>query len=158
MNPLKIKSNLTSIVLLSFALTLGTPVHASIYKWTDEGGEVHYSQTPPPGVPATTVEIQDTHPSSSALKEKTEIQNLQNKQQATEQVKKMEQEKSQALEKIAEEKAQNCQTAKDNLTEFNEHVRMRLTDPTTNKTVMLTPEQRDEEIAKIQTIIDENCN
>lgn len=147
-----------AIPLFIVTLSLGTPLHATVYKWTDDNNEVHYSQTPPPGIPATTIDVQDTPPSSSALEEKAKVQNLQNKQQATEQVKKKEQEKSQVLESIANDKAHNCQAAKDYMTQLKQHVRIRLTDPKTNKTVMLTPEQRDEEISKTQEVIKENCN
>ncbi len=56
---------MTKLLLLLFAITVAPASHvyaASVYKWTDKEGQVHYTRTPPPKsmtsdkVPATKVE------------------------------------------------------------------------------------------------------
>jgi hypothetical protein len=44
---------LQTAALIIATLLLQAPVFAQIYKWTDDSGEVHYTQTPPPGGVAT---------------------------------------------------------------------------------------------------------
>lgn len=40
--------NMKISLLTLFLLFLGLPVQAGIYKWVDENGKMHYTQTPPP--------------------------------------------------------------------------------------------------------------
>jgi hypothetical protein len=45
-------------VMLAFMLCLSFAASAQVYRWVDDEGRVHYSnETPPPGVRATTVNI-----------------------------------------------------------------------------------------------------
>ena len=46
------------VVLLLFVVPCG--VYAQIYKWTDKNGQAHYSQTPPPGQSAGTVDLRES--------------------------------------------------------------------------------------------------
>jgi len=39
--------SLTSLLAVSFSMTLSMNTHAEIYKWKDANGQVHYSATPP---------------------------------------------------------------------------------------------------------------
>jgi len=40
--------NIKIPLLTLFLLSLVLPAHAGIYKWVDENGKIHYTQTPPP--------------------------------------------------------------------------------------------------------------
>ena len=46
------------VALLLFVAPIGA--FAQIYKWTDKNGQVHYSQTPPPGQAAGAVEFRES--------------------------------------------------------------------------------------------------
>ena len=46
------------LVLLVFAVPCGA--YAQVYKWTDKSGQVHYSQTPPTGQAAGTVDLRES--------------------------------------------------------------------------------------------------
>jgi hypothetical protein len=39
----------TIVSIVAWLLLVGAPVEAQIYKWVDEKGTVHFSQSPPPG-------------------------------------------------------------------------------------------------------------
>lgn len=59
--------SLTRIIALFFAgfLLAGTAQAASLYKWTDAEGNVHYSQTPPEGQQADRMKVEDSAPPAS---------------------------------------------------------------------------------------------
>lgn len=42
------RRNICCISVMLFSLLAWSTANAKLYKWTDENGEVHYSQTPPP--------------------------------------------------------------------------------------------------------------
>ena len=46
------------VALLLFVAPIGA--FAQIYKWTDKNGQLHYSQTPPPGQAAGAVEFRES--------------------------------------------------------------------------------------------------
>lgn len=46
------------VALLLFVAPIGA--FAQIYKWTDKNGQVHYSQTPPPGQAAGAVDFRES--------------------------------------------------------------------------------------------------
>lgn len=46
------------VALLLFVAPIGA--FAQIYKWTDKNGQVHYSQTPPPGQAADAVDFRES--------------------------------------------------------------------------------------------------
>jgi len=56
-----------AIVLLCLCLPIA--VNAQIYKWVDASGQTHYSQTPPPGKEAKTINIRKENTDSHAAKE-----------------------------------------------------------------------------------------
>ena len=51
-----LQGSTAALCLLIFAIA-STPAKAEVYKWTDENGVTHFSQTPPP--PGQDAEIQD---------------------------------------------------------------------------------------------------
>ena len=70
MENLKNRTHSRGAMMLSLGLLLmlvAQPSQAEFYKWTDESGQVHYTQTPPPEQSAEKIRI-DTHtPTSSAI-------------------------------------------------------------------------------------------
>lgn len=49
--------NVRHLTILAVGLTLTTTLHAGFYKWTDDKGEVHYSETKPEGRSAKSVDV-----------------------------------------------------------------------------------------------------
>jgi hypothetical protein len=61
------------IVMLAFLLCTAFPASAQVYRWVDETGRVTYSnEPPPPGVKATTVNI-DAQPGPPSLPTATDL-------------------------------------------------------------------------------------
>lgn len=56
------------VVMLVCTLAGAAPVFGQIYKWVDENGTVHFSDTPPSTPPAGRVEMRDTKPPPPVLK------------------------------------------------------------------------------------------
>jgi hypothetical protein len=53
-----------SLLLFSVCLIFATSLHAGFYKWTDEKGQVHFSDRPVSGS-STEVKIRQTHPNGA---------------------------------------------------------------------------------------------
>jgi len=49
-----------AFILLSALFLMGTAQAAALYKWTDEQGNVHYSQSPPQNQKADRMQVKDT--------------------------------------------------------------------------------------------------
>ena len=59
-----------SLAILVFASASSL---AGVYKWVDESGNMHYTQTPPPAKSKVKVEEIDVHKISSPIKKKEEV-------------------------------------------------------------------------------------
>lgn len=140
------------IIIISFLFI--TNVHAVMYKWVDEEGNTHYSQTPP----NTDVEVEtikpppkvDTEAASKVLEEQNKkATDLRDKRLAeAEEQKKVEQEK--------DEKEKQCQQAKARLASYQ---RPRVNQENSDGTIRtLSEEERQAEIKKSKDYIDKVCN
>lgn len=130
---------------------------SSAYQWTDSDGQVHFSQTPPPGVEAKEVPLVKSPPPPppSATDEKIH----QEAQSISEQIEEEKVKTQTAAEdkKRLEQYAVNCQRAKKYLAELNSKVRIRLTDLQGNMKI-LTPAEKQQEIDSTNKAIDFYCN
>ena len=107
------------LFLISFLFIFASSASASIYKWVDEKGVTHYSESPPPGKEARTINLQPPPP-----KEVTEqaIQELQEQELESEK-RDTERQEAKQKKKAAEESArvealnrqQRCIRARENL-------------------------------------------
>lgn len=50
-------STMKTVILLILMFTIAGPVSAEIYKWTDENGQVHYSDNKPKNQEVTEIEV-----------------------------------------------------------------------------------------------------
>jgi len=68
------KSFITTLLML-FALSLPQQLSAELYKWTDELGRIHFTDTPPEGAKAKSIDIGPLNtynsPSESSIKRHT---------------------------------------------------------------------------------------
>ncbi len=145
---------LTSTLLLLLCLT-SSIASANAYRWTDENGQVIYSQQPPPNQNATQIKAPPP-PASSAQTEQTSAQKLIDTEKAAEE-KAKEQEQAAAIDNItAEEKQVNCLRARQRLTNLQLRNRIKMIGPDGQAT-MLSEQQKLEEINETKEAIKAYC-
>lgn len=124
-----------------------------VYKWTDEDGEVHYSQTPPAGADTTTIELAPPPASAGQPDEKLEkrLENFEQRRQARK-TSKLERAETKKTNKI---RAENCTRARDNLATLESHGQISLQEGDSYR--KLTEEERQAKIGEAQGHIKEFC-
>ena len=139
-------------MLTGLTLLMSTNLLAGTYKWTDEKGNVHYSQRPPPGTeyekmkidkppqPGTTTPTPSSSPSSSGASSSAD--DAGSKAVADEVA------KNEAFLK------KNCAAAKNNLNVYQVHSRIKGTD---GKIRVITQKEREEKIQAAKDAIREYC-
>lgn len=132
------------LFFITLALLLGQPVHAGkLYKWVDETGHVHYSQTPPTRGNATEVQIP-----KSALTPATADNTAAEPGQA-------EAAAADPLEQMREARLKNCEIARQNLSTYQTSQQIQQADGTV---ITLDDATRAAKIAEAQAYIAEFCN
>jgi hypothetical protein len=133
---------------------LSTAASAEIYKWTDEDGNVHFSEKKPADAEAETVQIRYTEPSAEAQEKLQET--IEQDQKAAEE--RLKAEEDQALEErnLAVQQ-RNCEKARAHLAELQRVVRLFHTDDEGNR-VRVGEEERQADIEKMEQVIAEKCS
>ena len=148
-------------LVLALLLLLGPlPLAAEqFYKWTDESGNTHYSQNPPPGVEAQTLDIrtrspgprrqanQGDNPQSNAQDDRDDGQ------QSTESE---EGEARPDREAVAEARRRNCERAKEALETLANNARVQVRDDDGQRRY-LSPEEKESQRKRYAKMRDENC-
>lgn len=151
---------LQTAILIIATLLLQSPVFAQIYKWTDDSGEVHYTQTPPPGGVATEKIEGAPGPAESPQTIHEEQQKLQQQLEAMEE-RRAERENKEALEeqgkKLDEIYEKNCITARNNLGKLQQGGIKRYLTPE-GEVIRLTNEERERRLAEAQQQVEKYCN
>ena len=141
-----------SLLLLSLLFVTGS-ASAEMYKWVDEEGNTHYTQSPPPGdIQAETIAPPPEVDTKQAVKQMQEMQEQSDdyekqKQETAEEQRKKEEE--------IERKKSNCELARKRLASYTEP-RVKFVQPDGTR-VRATEEERQEQIKKSQEMIDEFC-
>ncbi|MGD2137501.1 MAG: DUF4124 domain-containing protein [Gammaproteobacteria bacterium] len=152
-----LRNMLPAVGLLGAALAL-LPFQAGgeIYKWTDEAGEVHYSQTPPPA--GVTTERIEGAPPPAEDPEKI-LQHLEERLEEYDDRRAMEDE-DYALQKKRRETLEivreNCKTARRNLAALQQGGEKRYLLPN-GEVRYLTEEDRAKRIEEAESQIKEYC-
>jgi hypothetical protein len=142
--------------LLVFATASPAADTQDIFKWTDDQGEVHYTQFPPPGRKAE--KLREAPPPAQS----PEIQ--QNDLQK--QVDTMEQQNEEQLQGAKDAKQwadiqkirrSNCETAHKNLVNLQRGGNVRYMGPN-GEVIRLTEEERQKRLDETNKQIEENCN
>lgn len=154
--PLVSSRRLRTACLIITTLLLHSTVFADIYKWTDDSGEVHYTQMRPPnGVAAQ--EIQGAPPPAES--EETIRHNQQRLQQQLDAIEERRTEQE-AIEKQSREIAKidekNCITAQGNLAKLQQGGIKRYLTPE-GEVIRLTEEDRQQRISEAQQQVDKYC-
>lgn len=138
---------MTTLAIIGL-VTLGTVQAATLYKWTDEEGNVHYSQTRPEGHEADRMEIRDEATPSAETKTTPSAEPSEQGEEA------IPQGAGQDAERVRV-RQQNCEVARKNMEIYKTYRRVRQADGTT---VVLSDEMRAAKIDEAQKMIDELCN
>lgn len=127
---------------------------AETYKWVDEDGTVHYTQTPPP----PDIQAETIKPPPDVNIEKAR-EDLQRQQELVDKIReqRLEQEKNEQLaQKERQQREENCKMARERLNSYTQP-RVRYTDDQGNRQYF-TEEERQEQIQKSKDMIEEFCN
>ncbi len=136
----------TLLALGLLGLTLTLPAQAvSLYKWVDENGRVHYSQTPPDTSAAQSEQMQlkdsdpyQSKPEGEAAEEDKNAPSVTNE-----------------AAQVVERRKKNCEIAKQNMETFRNSEKIQQPDGTV---VTLSPEMRDAKMKEAQAMINAYCN
>jgi hypothetical protein len=140
---------LAILITLTSAMALTGTASAAMYKWVDEEGNIHYSQTPPAGKETETIAPPPrvTAPAGQQQKAEEEGESPAAAQPQSD--------KSETLdEHQAEINRKNCETATKNLAIYQNSKRIRTPE---GKVMRLSEEMRQQKIEETQKAIDKYC-
>ena len=144
-------------VLLAFAASSAVAENQNMYKWTDDQGEVHYSQFPPSGGKAEKMQAPRPVPAAAADSAESDLQT---------QIKAMDKENEEQLQgakdaesraKIQKIRRENCETANKNLTNLQRGGNVRYVGAN-GEVIRLSEEERQKRIEEANAQIKENCS
>ncbi len=144
-----------ALLIVAVVNAIGSTVSAAaeIYKWRDESGKVHYSNTPPPGGEAEV--IQQTPPPKDAGKPN---ERLQKEIKAFDERYKKRKEAEDASHTAKQDQAirmHNCSTARQNLTNLENRGRAMVKEGDTY--TRLSEDERQKRISEAKKRMEENC-
>tara|TARA_B100001123_G_C14908137_1_gene866645 strand:- start:195 stop:677 length:483 start_codon:yes stop_codon:yes gene_type:complete len=145
------------LVLFAFFAFSGPECHATIYKWTDENGKVHYSDQPPAAVKAEEMDV-DSEPSATT-NGLTDEQRQQKQKRLLDAFAKERADKKAAEEKVskaAEERKIWCARAREELRQLKEATYLYDYDQT-GEMVIYSKEAREKATQEQAARIDKNC-
>lgn len=143
------------ICLALFTVMLSFSVSAEIFKWVDENGQTHYSQTPPASGQAVTVDVPPPPPIDPEQASE-EIDALIEQQQEAEEAEQLAQQKREEEARQQAVREENCRIARQNLTSYQNNPGRRVVDAEGNVTRMIE-EERQQKIQEFQQQVDEFC-
>jgi len=143
------------VCLALFTVMLSFSVSAEIFKWVDENGQTHYSQTPPASGQAVTVDVPPPPPIDPE-QARDEIETLIEQQQEAEKTEQLEQQKREEEAQQQAFRDENCRIAQENLTTYQNNPGRRVVDAEGNVTRMVE-EDRQQKMQEFQQQIDEFC-
>lgn len=139
------------IVTTSLALVLSsTAMAGQIYKWVDAQGVTHFSEQPPQGQQANTVNTATPPPPTPEPKPAPTFKDIADPQQAAADAK--------VKKEVAEQEAQRlkyCETQRNNLAQLENNPRVRVEDG--GEMRRLGEDERQQRIADSKKAITENC-
>ncbi len=146
------------LIILALSSTAAGVAVAGIYKWVDDDGKVHYSETRPTGQAAKKMRVPTRIPKDNSTYKRPSFKtdkNDEEKADAKNQQDKARQQEDKGLS--AEEKAKRCARARQVLETLSAGDRVRQKDAEGNISV-LTEEQKQERIGREKKKINRYCN
>lgn len=139
------------ILTTSLALALSTTALAGqVYRWVDAQGVTHFSEQPPQGQQATTINTATPPPPSTEPKTTPTFQSIADPEQAAVDAK--------VKQEVAEQEVQRrkyCESQRNNLAQLENNPRVRVEDG--GEMRRLGEEERQQRIAESKKAIEENC-
>jgi hypothetical protein len=147
---------LYQLCLFLFVSLIQSIAVAEIYTWTDESGQVHYSQQPPNGQQVQQIDV-PAPPAIAPVETSDEVQELINLQIQQEQYEAYKAEYKKDKKHYQQQKQQNCEIAKSNLAKYQISANRKIRDADGNIT-RLTEDERQQHIARIKKQITKFCD
>lgn len=150
-----------SIILLLCALSAVSLAANKVYKWVDNEGNTHYSETKPDNQQATTMDMPSAKaPSSPQAEESPQAPQTDNAavdedQEADPAAKAKAKADLAAADRINHQKL--CEQAKANRLALNSSVRVAQVDPETGEQVRMSDDERVNALQKADQAIKEHC-
>ena len=142
-----VKALIKTGILATLGLVLATAAQAGMYKWTDEEGNVHYSQKPPRGKQYEKLKVQKGPPPGTQTKSPSYSTPSISEDAGSKAV-------EEEVAKNEEIRKKNCEAAKKNLRVFQIYNRVKGED---GKIRVVTKQEREEKIQKSKDAIREFC-
>jgi len=143
-----------SIILIVFSLLLAAPSFAAsdVYKWTDDDGNIHYSDKKPNNIESKSLKIKagKTDGSRRSAQEQAKTLNEQETQKLAAQAEKL---KGDTLKR---ENDARCQAIRDNLKKIAENSRIKIND--NGELRYLTPEEINTKTKQYQQTLKDKCS
>ena len=151
-----LRTLLVTLGLLGSAVAFQTLASDAIYKWVDESGETHYSQTRPSG--DYEVELVKGAPPPADNPEQVKQQLQRQVDEMNERNKEQKDVKKEAISEAEYQKLvkENCTNARNNLDALNQGGRKRYLTPE-GEVVRLTEEERQSRITEANKQVKEYC-
>ncbi|GAB4351683.1 MAG: hypothetical protein Kow006_15810 [Gammaproteobacteria bacterium] len=151
------RRNIASCLLL-LALVGATAASADIYRWKDNNGQIHYTQTPPPpGNKDRGTVIRTTGPATGAQEQARERSSaIQQRLQSFRENRAKQRQEEEKQKADADRRARNCEAAKSNLAKLENRRQRRLLGKDGQVTV-LTEAERQKRMEEARKQIRENC-
>lgn len=143
------------LCLLTALLFASNLVHAQIYKWVDENGQINYTQQPPSSGDAEVVKVPPPPPVDTEQAQQ-EIDQLIEQQETAEET---QAETQQEADEAARQQAifeENCRIAQQNYTQYENNPGRRVMDEDGNVT-RLSEEERQQKLQELQEQIELYC-
>ena len=147
-----IRFSFLSSLMVCFVIPTTSFSASSIFKWTDEKGNVHYGDMHPDGQDAKEMKIQRFKGQTPTASPQSKANDLEKDQAASSKIKALNLQKQ--VEMKAEE--QRCNTAKKNLTTLKNNSRIKIRGEDGNYRY-LSPEEISKKMQESQKAVDESC-
>nr|WP_297403896.1 DUF4124 domain-containing protein [uncultured Marinobacter sp.] len=147
------KKILTLTLLMAMAPAIATS--ASVYKWTDENGVIHFGDRQPTGMAAEKLNVR-SGTSSEASGGRSAPQERLKKMEEQQKTRKEKELETAAEEARRKQREANCATARSNLDIINRNARIRVSENGEQR--YLSPEEIAEQRTKFKALAEENCN
>ncbi len=144
--------------LLAIAIFGSTISHATIYRWVDNQGQIHYTETPPPpGNRDRGTIVRTTGPATGAQEQAQQRSTaIQDRLKSFRDNRADKQKKASEQKAESERLAQNCTAARNNLSNLENRRLRRLTDAD-GDVAALTEEERLKKMDEARKAIKEYC-
>lgn len=135
---------------------MATASSADVYKWTDEDGQVHYTQQPPTGREAQEIKAPPP-PTIDPRDAQKQIDDLIKQQEKQDRERTFEKALKKQKVQQQENEEKRCETAKSNLQKYqnNPNKLVRMPDGTVNR---ITEEERQQRISSLKEQVNVYCN